>query len=352
MFKRILISVIVPLAMLTSCIGEESFENSNSGNFEALWEVIDRQYCFFDVAEKEYGLNWNSVHDKYKPLAEACEDDAELFKVLGDMLGELCDGHVNLTSMFGTSYYWDWKLDYPLNFSDSIQRNYLGNDFKLTNGIKYTALTNSAGTDSIGYVYCGSFAGGFSVNNLSMMLLELKNAKGLIIDVRNNGGGMVTAAESLASSFTKEKIHCGYIRHKTGPGHDEFSEPEEIYLKPSPGVIWLRPVVVLTNRSVYSAANYFVMLMHEIPHAFILGDATGGGSGLPLNTTLPNGWSVRLSACPMLDAKGNDTEFGIAPDMRVDISNIDWLLGRDTMIEAAKMLISEYYDKKAEEKAQ
>ncbi len=351
MFKKIFISVIVPLAALTSCIGEDNFENSNNGNFEALWEIIDRQYCFFDVAEKKYGLNWNSVYDKYKPLSEACEDDAELFKVLGDMLGELRDGHVNLTSMFGTSYYWDWKLDYPMNFSDSIQRNYLGNDFKLTNGIKYTALTNSAGTDSIGYVYCGSFAGGFSINNLSMMLLELKNAKGLIIDVRNNGGGMVTAAENLASSFTKEKIHCGYIQHKTGPGHNEFSEPEEIYLKPSPGVIWLRPVVVLTNRSVYSAANYFVMLMQEIPHAFILGDVTGGGSGLPLNTTLPNGWSVRLSACPMLDTKGNDTEFGIAPDLRVDISNIDWLLGRDTMIEAAKMLISEYYDKKAEEKA-
>lgn len=352
MFKRILTSIIVPVSILASCIGEENFENSNSGNFEALWEIVDRQYCFFDLAEERYGLDWNSIHDKYKPLAESCKNDAELFETLGDMLDELRDGHVNLVSMYGTSFYWDWKLDYPINFSDSIQRNYLGNDFKLTNGIKYTAFTNSQGTDSIGYAYCGSFSGGLGINNLSLMLMALKDAKGLIIDIRNNGGGMVTTAERLASAFTDKKIHCGYIQHKTGPGHNDFSEPEKIYLKPSKGAIWLRPVVVLTNRSVYSAANYFVMLMREIPHVIILGDVTGGGSGLPLNSTLPNGWSVRLSACPMLDKQGNHTEFGIAPDLRVDITSNDWNNRRDTMIEAAKTLISEYYDKKAENQAQ
>lgn len=344
MFKKILIATICVSTLLCGCIGEEEYENSYYGNFDALWKIIDEHYCFFDVAEREFGLDWNCVYDEYKTYADTCKNDAELFNTLGDMLGELRDGHVNLISMYGTSYYWDWKLNHPVNFSDSIQRNYLGNDFKLTNGIKYTTLT-----DSIGYIYCESFSGGFSINNLSLMLLNLKETKGIVLDIRNNGGGLITAAEKLASSFTDEKRHCGYMQHKTGPGHNDFSEPEKIYLEPSQGVIWLRPVVVLTNRGVYSAANHFVMLMKELPNVLILGDKTGGGSGMPLSNTLPNGWIVRLSACPTLDVQGSSTEFGIEPDQWVDITSEDWNNGRDTMIEAAKTIILEYYEKKQQQ---
>lgn len=345
MFKKIFITaILIPTALLYSCIGEEDFENSNMGNFEALWKIVDERYCFFELANREYGLNWNAVHDKYKTHVDTCENDAELFTTLGDMLKELRDGHVNLISMYGTSFYWDWQIKHPINFSDSIQRNYLGHKFKITNGIKYTTLT-----DSIGYIYCETFSSGLSINNLSLMLLDLKNTKGLVLDIRNNGGGMVTSAEKMASLFTDKKIHCGYMQHKTGPGHNDFSEPEKIYLEPSEGAIWLRPVIVLTNRSVYSAANHFVMLMKELPHVMIIGDRTGGGSGLPMSSTLPNGWVLRLSACPTLDANGEDTEFGIEPHLRVDITSDDWNNGRDTMIEAAKTIILEYYKKKEEQ---
>ena len=76
---------------------------------------------------------------------------------------------------------------------------------------------------------------------------------------------------------------------------------------------------------------------------------TGGGSGMPLNSILPNGWSVRLSACPMLDTSLKHTEFGIDPDIRVDITSEDWDKGRDTMIEKAKELIFGFYSKKAQD---
>jgi hypothetical protein len=337
--KRIII-FLIPLLALSSCIKEDSFNNSHEGNFEALWSTINERYCFFPQAEEKFGLNWNAVHDKYKPMAEACENDAQLFDVLGEMLNELRDGHVNLSSIYGTTQYRDWHQDYPMNFSDSIQRNYLGNDYRMTNGIKYTMLP-----DSIGYAYIGSFAGGFNSDNLTMMLMNLKETKALILDIRNNGGGLLTSAEKLAGSFTKDKVHCGYIQHKTGKGHHDFSSPEEIYLEPNKGAIWLRPVVILTNRSVYSSANHFVMLMKALPHVMTVGDRTGGGSGLPFNSILPNGWNVRFSACPILDADGNHTEFGIEPDVRTDITSEDWNSGRDTMIEKAKELIFAYYDK-------
>ena len=344
MFKKIFTYVILPLFAVTACVEEDNFSNSPNGNFEALWNIIDERYCFFEQAAEEYGLDWNDVYSKYKPQADTCRSDAQLFDLLGNMLKELRDGHVNLSSIYGTSYYWDWKLNHPANFSDSIQRNYLGNNFRLTNGIKYTELP-----DSVGYVYVESFASGFNTDNLSVMLMNLKNTKGIVLDIRNNGGGMLTAAEKLASAFTNEKIHCGYIMHKTGKGHNDFSKPEKLYLEPSKGAVWLRPVVILTNRGVFSSANHFVILMRELPHVAVIGDRTGGGSGLPFNSTLPNGWNIRFSACPVLDAEGNHTEFGIEPHLHVDLTPEDWNNGRDTMIETAKQIILDFYAKKEDE---
>lgn len=335
------IIALLTLALPCSCIEEESFDNSTTGNFDALWSLIDQRYCFFDYAEEQFGLDWNRVYHKYKAKIDEKTSDRQLFNICGEMLGELRDGHVNLASVYGTTYYWEWKLNHPANFSDSLQRNYLGNKFKLNNGIRYTELP-----DSIAYAYVGSFESSIGNGNLTALLFDVSACKALILDVRNNGGGLITAAETLASHFTDTKIKIGSILHKTGTAHDAFSSPEPMYLSPGDGGIWKRPVIVLTNRGVFSAANHFVMMMRELPHVTIVGDKTGGGSGLPFNSTLPNGWSVRFSASPILDADGNQTEFGIEPDVRVDITSEDWNRGVDTIIEEAIKIAKEQTDGK------
>ncbi len=337
MIKKLL-TYLLPALLLTGCVEEDQFSNSPMGNYDALWSIIDERYCFFEQARQQHGLDWDDVYHKYKPQVQAAESNAELFDIYGNMLRELKDGHVNLTSDYGTTYYWDWSLNHPLNFSDSLQRNYLGNDFRLTNGIKYTTLPSN-----IGYMYVGSFESSISSDNVSLMLLRLAESKGIIIDIRNNGGGMLTSAEELAAHFVSGKTHCGYIQHKTGKGHNDFSSPEKLYIEPN-GVIWKKPVVVLTNRAVYSSANHFVMLVKPLPQVVVMGDKTGGGSGLPLNSTLPNGWTVRFSACPILDIEGKHTEFGIAPHEEVQITSADWNSGRDTIIERAIELINSLYE--------
>lgn len=337
MIKKLL-TYLLPALLLTGCVEEDQFSNSPMGNYDALWSIIDERYCFFEQARQQHGLDWDDVYHKYKPQVQAAENNAELFDIYGNMLRELKDGHVNLTSDYGTTYYWDWSLNHPLNFSDSLQRNYLGNDFRLTNGIKYTTLPSN-----IGYIYVGSFESSLSSDNVSLMLLRLAESKGIIIDIRNNGGGMLTSAEELAAHFVSGKTHCGYIQHKTGKGHNDFSSPEKLYIEPN-GVIWKKPVVVLTNRAVYSSANHFVMLVKPLPQVVVIGDKTGGGSGLPLNSTLPNGWTVRFSACPILDIEGKHTEFGIAPHEEVQITSADWNNGRDTIIERAIELINSLYE--------
>lgn len=325
------------MAGVLSCVDVDERDDNNVENFEALWNVLDQKYCYFDYKYKEYGLDWNEVYTKYRPLVSDTLNEVELFNLFDDMLDELRDGHVNLTSYFNTSRYWDWQENYPTNFSDTLQRRYLGTKYAMVGGLKYGVMM----PDSIAYVYCGSFSDAFSDNNLTYMLYLLSPAKGLIIDIRSNGGGSLTQSERLAARFTNEKILTGYMRHKTGSGHSDFSDYDATYLKPFDGIRWNKPVVVLTNRGVFSAANEFVNMMKCCPNVKIVGDKTGGGGGMPFHNELPNGWTIRFSACPSYDRNKNDIEFGIEPDYYVSLTDSDFQKGKDTIIEFAINLLKE-----------
>ena len=320
-------TLLIGLTSLTSCITEPEYNDSPRGNFEALWKMIDEHYCFF----REKQVNWDSIHRVYAPRFNDAMTDRQLFEVLDNMLAELRDGHVNLTSSFNVARYWAFHESYPSNYSDTLIRRYLGTDYQIASGMKYRILD-----DNIGYIRCESFQNSIGAGNVDEILLALQPCTGLIIDLRNNGGGLVTSAEELAARFTNKPIEVGYLRHKTGPAHDAFSPMQQQVLKPARGIRWQKRVAVLTNRMVFSAANEFVKYMKCCPLATIVGDHTGGGAGLPFSSELPNGWNVRFSACPMFDRYGNSTEDGIAPDVNVSLSEADFLRGTDTIIEAAR----------------
>ncbi len=325
--------IFIPLLLLplfAGCIREEEFDNTPQGNFEALWKIIDEQYCFLDYKQ----IDWDAIHDQYQPLITSDMSSDGLFEVLGNMLAELKDGHVNLYSASNTARYWDWYLDYPRNYDEALVEQYLGRDYRIASGLKYTILE-----DNIGYISYTSFSDGIGEGNLDEALSYLAACNGLIIDVRNNGGGNLTYSTRLAARFTNERVLTGYILHKTGPGHSDFSEPEPIYVDPSDGVRWQKKAVVLTNRHSYSATNDFINAMRYIPQVTLLGDKSGGGSGLPFTSELPNGWTVRFSASPHLDADKQQIEFGIDPDVKVDMTEEDKARGLDTLIEAARQLL-------------
>ena len=71
-----------------------------------------------------------------------------------------------------------------------------------------------------------------------------------------------------------------------------------------------------------------------------MGDMTGGGSGMPFNQELPNGWGVRYSAVVFLDADKKQTEFGIEPHIYVSLNHEDEMNGIDTIIETARKFIN------------
>lgn len=324
--------LLLPFA---SCLDEESLEQDNDfmGNFEACWQVMDEHYCFF--AEKN--VDWDAVHRTYLPyFRDSVENQYQEFSLLAKMLSEVRDGHVNLYSPFNTARYWTWFEGYPPNFDENlVNRYYLGTRYYTTSGMRYGMMS-----DSVAYLRYPSFSSTVGETNLDYVLALLYSAKGLIIDVRDNGGGALTNVPTLASRFCTEKTVYGYMMHKTGKGHSDFSSPEELTIDvPEKRICWdasVQPVVILTNRSCYSATNSFVAAMKSLDNTptqdslgvnypkmiKTLGDRTGGGGGMPLESVLPNGWIVRFSACPILDHNKRHIEEGIDPDMKVDMDSL------------------------------
>src|SRR5688572_9229204 len=80
--------------------------------FEYMWNQCNEKYSFFDYK----GIDWNEVHDRYRPLVSNNMGDDSLFNVLASMLHELRDAHVNLVSPFNVSHY-DIELTGAQNFN-------------------------------------------------------------------------------------------------------------------------------------------------------------------------------------------------------------------------------------------
>lgn len=328
--------MVMAVLMISGCHEIETWDNNPRGNFEALWTILDEHYCFFE----EKGIDWDEVHSRYSSKISNKMTSQELFDVCADMLNELRDGHTNLIASFNTSYYRKWWSDYPENYSARlIEEHYLNFNYRSVGGIDYAILP-----ENVGYVRYGSFASPIGEGNLDQILAYLNVCTGLIIDVRDNGGGELTNVETLVRRFITKRMLAGYISHKTGPGHDAFSTPFAYSYDPAPEgrIMWGKPVVVLASRGTYSAANNFVSIMKSLPGVKIAGATTGGGSGMPYNSELPNGWGVRFSACSMLDPQGISTENGVEPSdgCAVDMNPQAALEGHDTILDFAIALLT------------
>ena len=333
--KRFKNSLIVSFVAAVAAVGVggchsvESWDNNHLGNFYALWTILDEHYCFFD----EKNVDWQQVGERYRAEINPDWDEREFFNHCSRMLDELCDGHTNLISWFDVSYYRKWWSDYPQNYDQRlVEQYYLDFDYSSGSGFSYKYLEDR----KVGYVRYSSFSYGISHSFVDMMMLTMKEADGMIIDVRDNGGGDIHNVGELVAHFIDERILGGYITHKTGPGHNDFSEPYPFYFEPIENhVKWFKPVIVLTNRSTFSAANNFVAVMKALPQVAVVGDTTGGGSGMPFSSELPCGWGVRFSASPVYDAEMRLTEQGVEPTPGgdVDLDPELALKGVDTMLE-------------------
>ncbi len=328
---RILIYLFLVTFALAGISCEKIFfdpepDNSPESIFEQVWKFADEEYSFFSYKN----IDWDSVYNVYSQEIQAGMTEEELFDVLAEMLFLLKDGHVNLKSPFDRSRNWFWYLDYPQNYNYSLlERNYFrGRE-------QYAGPFILVDFDDAGYIHYRSFGNRVSDENMDYVLEKFKQHQGLIIDLRNNGGGSMSNAIRIARRFAPAERIVALRQDKNGPGHEDFTEKYKISIDPSGKDNWTKPVVILANRLCYSATNYMIAIMAELPNVTIIGDRSGGGGGIPAYTELSNGWLMRVSSTRIFTPDGFNIEGGIPPDIRKDLTREDLLNNRDTLLEYA-----------------
>ncbi len=323
-----MVAGVAILLMVASCekiLIQPDASDDPAAIFEDIWTFTEKHYSFFEYK----GIDWHDAYRRYRPRVRDDMGPVELFDLCAAMLYELKDGHVNLVSSFDRSRYWEWYLDSPDNFCyNLIERNYFKGRQRYIGPLEFVKIAD------VGYVYYESFANPVSDNNLDLVLANIDQEKGLIIDVRSNGGGSTENARRIVSRFTDEKRLVGYNYVKTGPGYNDFRK-QEIFIEPHDGQRYTGNIILLTNRRSYSATTYFTQYMKALPNVTIIGDTTGGGGGMPAFHDLPNGWLLRVSSTRFYSPQNVNIESGVDPHIRVDMTKESMLEGKDDILERA-----------------
>lgn len=309
-------------------------DNTPENNFDLLWKDFDHYYSFFVYKR----INWDSLYIVYRPQVNANTNDGQLFSIFSALLSNLKDGHVQLYGRTSAYSYTDWYSKYPrnLNFND-VKQNYLKNQFSITAG--GTFLYGKV-ADSVGYIYIDSFGSG-NFKAIDDILAQYQGLKGIIIDVRFNGGGNSGNADLVAQRFFDQRRLVSHTQWRNGPKHSDFTDFIPNYLEPGGPLRFTKPVAVLTNRLCFSSTETFILSMMTLPHVKLVGDTTGGGSGNPLIRELPNGWTYWVPRWIEYTSDRKPFEgIGIPPTVPIWISKADSLAGRDTILDTALQLLS------------
>ena len=334
-YVRLVILAVALATAFSSCekaLMADDVPASAPNTFDYLWQRIDQQYSLFDVK----GVDWLAVYDSLRPQVFDGMNADSLFAVCAKMLNTLRDGHVNLAAGFDVSradsLYYDFYSRSSVDMN-VVALNYLGIGYHSTAGMAHSGLCG----DSVIYIYYGSFSNSIPVSLFRWIINSYPEAKGMILDMRGNGGGSLVNVANILSLMPSHGQVLYSSQIKNGPGHDDFT-PLEPTLAPkvTEGESFERPVVVLIDRGCFSATSVFSICTQAYDNMVLMGDTTSGGLGLPTMGYLPNGWRYRFPVTRTVALDGKNYENGVPPDIPLAFDRgAAQRFGRDNIIDSA-----------------
>lgn len=338
--------------------------------FKLFWETYKAHFAF-----KHFNrFDWENSYVQYENKLNENSSEEEVIAVFDEILAQLRDGHSFLTDNenFEISYDPRNELEQQISaafvaqnqitdideFISVLMANHqqaLGtyrddsfNEQALYSGkIKLTRLKSNIAYLSVSQMY--DFAADNGIEDLDLnddvlaiheimdkAIADINETRGLILDLRLNGGGHDHLSLTILSHLMDSKTVIGKKRIKTKDGFTAF---HEITVQPAKGEIYTGPIVVLISELTASAAEVFSLgLLARDKVTFVGGNSNGSFSD-SLPKTLPNGWSFALSNEQYQDQNGHDYEsIGIPVQYQAPLFSLEHLeqgldLGIDKAIE-------------------
>lgn len=355
-------------------------------DFLYAYDVLKDNYPYFEINKEVNGIDWLANKDQYVDYISKSTDDNDFLNRMDEVLGEINNSHTNILDR---DFVIDVFVDYysmPKNFwlhdqskvleNENVRRRYKLDKASINEYLdkyytddspSYNLQTNdnlkirSIIDGDLAYIGIKSFANtniNFDEDLVRQAIVDFKDYKNLIIDIRGNGGGnteywQYLLLENLISRpyqvnnylFIKDGninrllIDNGVIAN---PGVSEFLEKssfdkatkdllkdfdfytlDTFSVYPSPdSVNFQGKIYLLVDDLVYSAAEAFASFCKESGLATLVGTRTAGdGLGYdPLIFSLPNtGFAMRYSETMGVTESGSINERDqTLPDIEVE----------------------------------
>lgn len=321
--------------------------------FDVLWQNYAEHYPFFALKK----VDWNATRATFRPRA-ATASPTELFDIFSAMIEPLEDAHTSISAPDIARRRGFRRADPDSigpngrpRITEIITTKYLRTPLRswAQNRVAFGYLS-----DSIGYLRITGFAGYTPDGSFRSMLAALEAAldtifadtrgwRGLIIDVRVNGGGADPLGLAIAARLTSTP-YLGYNKVARNDPNDPTKmtpgQPSMVLPSNRPG--YRGPVVELISRYSVSAAETFTQaLMGRRPAIARVGEYTQGVFSDVLGRALPNGWRIGLPNELFLTEQGTSFDGpGIPPTVPVPtFTKADLEAGRDPGLERAVALI-------------
>ncbi|HEY9677378.1 MAG TPA: S41 family peptidase [Drouetiella sp.] len=171
----------------------------------------------------------------------------------------------------------------------------------------------------IGYIRLSSFISQQANREMSEALTKMSSAKGIILDLRDNPGGLLTNAIDISNMFLETGTVVSTV------DRDGYKMPTPVYGHP----ISKQPLVVLVNKGSASASEITSGALKDNGRAILVGQTTFGKGLVQGINKLEDGSGVNITIAKYLTP--NDTDInkkGIGPDVKVELTDKDLKEGR------------------------
>ncbi|MFJ6084198.1 S41 family peptidase [Streptomyces sp. NPDC092369] len=310
--------------------------------FDVFWQSFEENYPFFAAK----GINWQAVRDCYRSQVHADTTRDQMFALFSKIVEPLRDAHVVVQD--GDRYYGVGRPGTEIpseELDDKVRKFVIARDLKGASPVQEfadglityadlpdTSRPGKGDTGTLGYLRIASFSG-YNPHDHSYAadLTELDRAltavltpdrtrhlRGLIIDLRVNGGG----ADSLGIHIAERLTDTPYVAYAKRARNDSadptrFTRPEPIRVTPARAPRYTGPIAVLTGGSTVSAGETFTQALIDRPGRTVrIGQATQGVFSDTMARRLPNGMVAWLPNEEFLTRTGRTFDgTGIPPQL-------------------------------------
>lgn len=151
--------------------------------------------------------------------------------------------------------------------------------------------------------------------------------KGLVLDLRNNPGGLLNGAVAVSAAFLPKDVLVVYTDGRTEDAKMRLLASREYYLRPHQDDYlkslpeWAKtvPMIVLVNAGSASASEIVAGALKDHRRAIVLGTQTFGKGSVQTILPLGNGTAIKLTTARYYTPSGNSIQAkGIVPDIVVE----------------------------------